>query len=149
MKNKKGILMEEVLRLIIAVICIVLLIYLSVSLYGIMIGKHEVEQASATLGDISGKLEVEGTYNYLITSPKNWVLVSYPNENRTCICPAENDEVTQKSRCLTAGTCKSLKYPVYSPESCGSVINCISLEKLPISITLIKIPAFGRIELAK
>lgn len=80
MKNKRGILLPESLRLILALICLVLLIFLAVRLYGLFLGKTEIEQAKASLEQISGimdNLEDGESAKYLVTGPKGWYLVYY------------------------------------------------------------------------
>ncbi len=103
-KNRKAILMPETLKIIIAVICIGLLVYLSVSLYGVFTQKSKVEQAKAILDQIFA--EIEGLEDgekgdYLVTSPKEWYFVVYEEgenmpiqckgENCLCICPSSKD----------------------------------------------------------
>jgi len=100
MKNKRGILASEALKMIIAVICIGLLFYLGFSLYGIAIQKTKVEQAKENLNQIIAEinsLEDGEKGDFLITSPKEWYLVSYngeenmptqcKGENCLCLCP--------------------------------------------------------------
>ena len=100
MHNKKAIVFPEVLKILIAALCLFLLIYLAVSLYQIFITKSELEQARATLGDITGKintLEEGKNSEYLITAPKNWIIISFRSEENNdnnnflselCICPS-------------------------------------------------------------
>jgi hypothetical protein len=99
LNSRKAILIPETLKIIIAVICIVLLIYLAVSLYGIFTSKLQLEQARATLNAVIGKinsLEKSGdTLTYLITGPSAWNIFYYDNfdtlsaggcSGKTCIC---------------------------------------------------------------
>jgi D-alanyl-lipoteichoic acid acyltransferase DltB (MBOAT superfamily) len=51
--HKKAILMPEVLRIIIAVLCIVLLIMLASNLYSLFTRSSEIEQAKSTLNEIA------------------------------------------------------------------------------------------------
>lgn len=103
MKNKRGILASEALKMIIAVICIGLLFYLGFSLYGIAMQKTKVEQAKENLNQIFGEinsLEEGEKGDYLVTSPKEWYLVAYEEgenmptqckgENCLCLCPGED-----------------------------------------------------------
>ncbi len=108
--NKKGILVGEALRIILAVVSIGLLIYLAVSLVGLLNYKGEIEQAKASLSEIislSEELDESQSVNYFISSPENWYLIfaeeeSYVpgdylskrtklpdecKENCLCICP--------------------------------------------------------------
>ena len=104
MKNKKGILMAETLKIIMAVISIVFLVYLSVSLYGVFAQKTKIEQAKATLDQIFAEirgLEDGEKGDYLVTSPKEWYFVVYEenqnvpsqckDDNCLCICPSDKD----------------------------------------------------------
>jgi len=107
-RTKKAILLPEVLKIIIAVLSLVILIYLAVSLHGIFIQKSRIEQAKVNIDEIIIKLndlkESEST-KYTLLSPAGNVLTGwpykpffgdalYPNicgsnrwENCICICP--------------------------------------------------------------
>ncbi len=109
MKNKKAMLIGEGLGMIIAIACILILIYAAGSLYGGITQKTKIEQAKATFDQIVAKIEVleEGEKgDYLVTSPKEWYFVVYeenqnmPSQcegsNCLCICPSnENLEKVQ------------------------------------------------------
>lgn len=81
MKNKNAeITIEEVAKMVIAVGCIIVLIILASGLYGIFTKKTELEQARETLKQLVEKIKLleEGdSGNYLITSPKDWYIISY------------------------------------------------------------------------
>ena len=96
--------MAETLKIIMAVISIVFLVYLSVSLYGIVAQKTKIEQARATIDQIFAEVEglEEGEKgDYLVTSPKEWYFVVYEENqnmptqckgnNCLCICPSDGD----------------------------------------------------------
>jgi len=125
---KKAILLPETLKIIIAVICIVLLIYLAVSLYGIFIRKSEIEQARATLDAIVGKLESlekDGdSLSYLITGPRAWNIYYFNNTDLLssvgcgekgclCSCPEftkDEDISDSPAKCIgLGGICKAVK----------------------------------------
>ncbi len=104
MKNKKGILLRNVLEMIVAVFCILLLVYGGGRLYGIFAQKTEIEQARATIDQIFGtidSLEDGEKGDYLVTSPKEWYFVVYEEnqnmlpqcegKNCLCICPSDKD----------------------------------------------------------
>ncbi len=80
MKNKKGfLLVEETLKIVIAVICIGFLIYFLTSLYLSNKGSEDLEQAEASLNHLikeinSGATEVE------IYNPKGWVIGVWPHD---------------------------------------------------------------------
>ena len=105
MKNKKAILLPESIRIIIAVLCIILLIYLAVSLYGLFKNKTEREQARETLKQIIDEIttakDTGKERQYLVIAPKGWYLVSYVKEKSTptickgesclCMCPEKSN----------------------------------------------------------
>jgi len=155
-RSKKAILLPETLKIIIAVICIVLLIYLAVSLYGIFIGKSEIERARATLDAIVGKLnsiEKDGDMQqYLVTAPVNWRIISFfEDKNKICICPQEKEPLNQKNICLEQGICQETSFNTSINSVCtfndqetyslfnGAVEHCLSLVTLPKSIILQRI----------
>ncbi|NMB81126.1 MAG: hypothetical protein GYA14_04855 [Ignavibacteria bacterium] len=128
MQNKKAILIPETIKIVIAVICIFLLIYLAVSLYGIFISKSEIEKARATLDSIIGKinsLDNDGDkLDYLITGPEAWNIYYFENvakdslitcggENCLCSCPEfahQEDIPTNSIDCINqGGICESVK----------------------------------------
>lgn len=115
MKNKKAILMPEVLKILIAVICIAALIYLAVSLYGLTTKKTKIEQARATLDEMKSKINslAEGKFiSMLITSPNDWFIVSFAetaiNKPKlcfgNCVCICEDYDV---DGCNSGGLCQS------------------------------------------
>ena len=117
MRDKKGILMEETLKIIVAVVCIVALVYLAFSLYGIFTQKKLVEQARATVTNIIDKARVmkEGaTAPYLVESPNKWYIVIFSKGFvekmplqcsliQTCLCMCEKPTVES---CDGTKTCK-------------------------------------------
>ena len=108
MKDKKAILKEETLKLLIAVIALILLVYLAVQLYGIFIAKPEIEKARSTFDALSSKIQAldNGAVEYTVTNPEGWYIVAYNKElvdkdetrampekceekDCLCICPTE------------------------------------------------------------
>lgn len=119
--GKKAILLPETLRIIIAVLCIFLLVYLAINLYGIFTRSSELEQAKATLEGIIGKanaLEDGESVEYLITGPEKWILLSYSSDNSqglctkncACICPnfGLTDNINHIEVCRKQGVCLNL-----------------------------------------
>ncbi len=142
-KNKKAILLPEVLKIIIGVVCIVLLIYLAVKIYGILTVSSDLEKARATLDAIVGKANVVGegeTLNYLITAPTNWHFIQYASENKLCICPNEIDVIKQKATCLAGGVCQTytLSSEVLGKCVLDRIVNCISFSKIPLAVKISK-----------
>ncbi len=142
MKSKKAILMPEVLKIILAVLSIILLIYLGVSLYGLFIKKTALQQAKITLEQISAGLEEleEGeSWNYLVTSPRKWYLISYKEgeespklcQNKNCLCIC--DENTIKD-CDDKGICKMIEKQVKITEMKAVGLNYEAVDNLRIGI---------------
>lgn len=120
MKNKKAIVLPETLKLIIAVLCIMLLIYLAVSLYGLFFKKTAIEQAKENLKQMSIKInkieKSEKSENqFLLESPSKWFLIAFPykdgvetpkqcNKYCICICPLEDKSNALKD-CSSLGAC--------------------------------------------
>jgi len=87
MKNKKAILVDEVLRMLIAVAVIIILIILATKLYGIFTTKSDLEQAKSTLKEIKvivERLKEGESEEYFLLSPHNWIVVEL--ENKLCLC---------------------------------------------------------------
>lgn len=144
MRNKKGIVLPTTLKLVIAVLCILVLIYLAASLYSAFIVKSEIAQARATLENIMGKigsLEEGETEEYLVVNPKGWYFIGYGNE--VCICPYE---VLRESRkeCCEKGAHLNIGAGVLVDSACTFPIlknqyeGCVSLSNVPLILTLVK-----------
>ena len=100
MKSKKAIVLPETLKLVIAVMCILILIYFAVQIYSLMHVKTGLEQARAHLDkivEISDNLGEEQSKEYILLSPKGWTLIQWPykneqidncaaNEGEFCLC---------------------------------------------------------------
>ena len=110
-KDKRGILPEETIKIIIAVIGIALLVVLAVALYSIFAKRNDLEQARANMNNIMGKIDTmagelsnveEGikTESYVLLNPREWGLYGWPDDGkmlgeceqqgwRRCICFCE------------------------------------------------------------
>jgi hypothetical protein len=142
LKNKKAILMPEVLRIILAVLCLIALIMLAVQLYSIFTRSNDLEQAKATLNEILAKaavLDESGKHtDLLILSPgkrkggDTWKIVAYPDTKELCICPIVSG-ITEKQACQQQGTCQKRDYVLDILDVKG-----ISLSEatLPLELTL-------------
>jgi len=116
MKNKKGdLVLPEFAKIILVLACLVALIYLAVASYNIFLGKNKIEQARASLNDISGKLQVlkeNEEASYIFTAPLKWYFMFYEvNEespkackNKDCFCICEDNDI---STCNKLGVCKN------------------------------------------
>lgn len=114
MRNKKGVIglpLEEVIKIVLAVIGIAALVYLSYSLYGILQNKTRIEQARANLDEIANKMSAlkEGeSVNYMLITPKGYSLIGWPlADSKTGVMPKQCDEQYWKNclcMCNYAGT---------------------------------------------
>ncbi len=120
LQNKKGFLLGEfTMKIIIAVLCILLLMYLLVSLYSLFTSKNKLQQAEASLNSIIEKINLvnnKGVENKpLITQPEDWVffydangaLTSCNGQYCLCICPKETWITGQLEKCNDDGVCKN------------------------------------------
>lgn len=144
-KNKKGELTStEITKIVLAVIGIGLLLYLSVSLYGIFLQKTKVEQAKVNLEkvfSIINDLQEEQTKKFLIESPKDWDFIFFSRkevlplkcngENCLCICNEPDKET-----CDDKGVCRPLSEEVLFESSKG---NYISLDEIPKQVFFRKV----------
>jgi len=151
-KNKKAIVMPEVIRLIIAVLCIILLIMLAVQVYSIFNRSNELEQAKSTLNELvsmSSQLQKLGdSTSLMVLAPKDWSIVSI--KDKLCICKLSGDPSQVEKECLAAGTCQNIKSSIYY--FCGQanptdiISNCLAMsqkespgaQKLPFQLFLTK-----------
>lgn len=131
-KNKKAFLLaEETLKIIIAVICIVFLIYILLAIYNASTSDKKLDEAKADLFGSSDS-KVPGIQNITVTlkdgesqikdisDPSGWHLYSFveqekPNActNDNCICICKVSLITllrsQASECDKEGACLVLK----------------------------------------
>lgn len=136
MQNKKAVLMSESIRIIIAVLCLIILIYLAVQIYGIFRHKTDLEKAREVLNRIVervAELEGEGDEKeYLITGLNDWYVVS--SSDKLCICDSL-DSCEKSGKCADLGSfeidskCSSDFYDVYAYRD-----NCISLKGASFNI---------------
>jgi hypothetical protein len=155
MKSKKAILMSETLKIILAVACIILLVYLAVGLYGIFTRGSEIEQAKSTLNAMTrlvNSLENGEGVEYLVTSPKEWVLLSFNSlnsgglceKNCICLCPKLGlfDDINYVALCKKQGICKDLSnnYDILIMDQTDEVSNTnvgrISMDQVPHLLSL-------------
>lgn len=113
--------MPEMLKILLAVACIIALLYLAVSLYGLTTKKTKIEQSRATLDEIKGKIDSlaeNKSVSMVVTSPNGWFIVSFTSVAQSrpklcqdnCICICEDWDV---DGCNSGGLCKNLDKPVY------------------------------------
>ena len=118
----KGIILKNIITLVIAILCLIILFYLGSQLYGMLIKKSSFEQANSNIEDISNIINglsdgVSRDYNLI--SPADWFLIIY-NKGTTqlascsgkdciCICPENSPE-----QCDKGGVCKNFDLTIES-----------------------------------
>lgn len=148
--KKRAILMPEVLKIIIAALCIILLAYLAAKLYGIFQQNSSLQQATSELDAILGKantLAGEETQQYLLIGPKDWRVIPYGDI--LCICPESNKAEEQRALCQSQGICRSFNKSIQLDGTFTTCIlpagysgkgddlpNCISLRQVPKNLYL-------------
>jgi len=144
MKNKKAELFaaEEVVKIVMAVICIIILITLAAGLYGIFTKKTDLEQARQSLKEIVAKingLEEGQTTDYLVVAPKKWYFLNYNTE--ICICSEEN-LLKSMEDCCNKGAKQSLDKTIALDSMCNLYPepqikmqnSCVSFKNLPLAL---------------
>ncbi len=168
MRSRKGttLLPEEVLKIVIAVICIGFLVFLLVSLYFSVTGDQKSKQADAVMNNANGlKAEIEkvnagGTseQGFLVANPSGWYIFSFTREevkpnmcaggNCICICesvlltqniPFNNWQKRQIEKCDDKGSCAV--FPNLKS------FEKIKIEKGGIALSITKVN--GEIEISK
>jgi hypothetical protein len=99
MNKKAELLAPETLKIIISIICIVLLVYLLVSIYYATTNKQDLAKAKSTMDEISksiDKANQDNSYVGILTTltPEDWVILSYTGNNKkpnqctgqNCLC---------------------------------------------------------------
>jgi len=127
MKNKKGFLLGEyTLKIIIAVLCILLLLYLLSVLYSSFTDEKNFNRAKETLDNLNEKMVDAKTsaVSLPLLEPNGWRLISYiglekPEAcTKNCICLCEDVKTgrfkkayiwadTQIEKCNIRGVCKN------------------------------------------
>jgi len=117
-KGKRGFLLgEETLKIIIAVICIIFLVYLLASLYYNSSARKEIVLAKASVKHILDEIN-SGQTEIQVYNPEDWKILNF--KGQLCICK-DIDECDPDDTCV---------------ESDIIVANSIKIEK-PLPITLI------------
>lgn len=138
-KRGEDIVLPNSLKLIIAVLCMIALIYLAVSLYTLFTVKSETAQAKGTLDNLVSEIAMlesgkKQAGSYLIVSPKGWGLMV--RDNKLCICG--EDELGSFEDCSKRGICSETKLKLKLAGYCSIVVNCLALENLPRALFLEK-----------
>lgn len=103
-----GILPGETLKIILAVICIVILIYLGFYLSNIFIDQKRIEQARSTLEQINIRAELlkeNAKEDFLYLAPKDWFIkmqtLNFIKECKSdyCLCLCDEDDCSDLNVC--------------------------------------------------
>lgn len=128
--NKQGFLLaEETLKILIAVICIVFLVYLLVSIYNSHTSDKKIEKAREVLSRIEtivSSLNEGESDRQDISDPKGWHLYTFveqekPNSclNTKCLCICQKAVVkllnSQAEKCDKEGACLTIPKLAVSP----------------------------------
>ena len=120
MKNKKGFLLaEETLKIVVAIICLIFLIYLLGAIYSSNVSARKIEEATETLSRMNtliSSLEEGESESQDILDPTGWHLYSFvegekPNSclGHSCLCICDNVLTTlitsQSEKCDDKGVC--------------------------------------------
>ncbi len=129
MKKRGELLESETLKIVIAVICIGILIYLLVSLYFALSGEEEKKQAQAIISGEHGiaaeinRISAGGTetaQGFLVPNPSGWYIFSFAGEEKkpnlciqqNCICICRNILINlfdrQIKACDDKGACTAV-----------------------------------------
>jgi len=138
MKNNRGeITLEEMLKIILAIMGIIILGILVLKLYDIFVSgdKHQLEQAKMSLAKISSGIDELIKNNLkqkdiIVESPNGWKILAWPKENivnekgksmpedckLNCICICKTEDVFYTSsyieNCNNLGVCSEVSLPV-------------------------------------
>jgi hypothetical protein len=122
--NKRGFLLaEETLKIIIALICIVFLVYILIAIYNASSSDKKIEQAKDILSRIeaiTSSLKEGETQRQDIVNPAGWHLYTFVGEekpnscaNERCLCICEKPLIkqltSQTSKCDKDGSCLIIK----------------------------------------
>lgn len=149
--DRRAILLSQGLRIILAILSILILIYLAVQLTGLFTKKTDLEQARANLGQIASllrDLSEGGQTTYLLTSPEEWSIVAESNDLGGILYFCNVEEVgisgdgTENLRALDScskfGASEKFNLNIEIPHGCrfNTIKNCLIPEKLPTLIYL-------------
>ena len=130
--DRKGILKEETVKIIIAVISILILIYLAYSLYKITAGSKQKQQAEAILKQVEDKINLlKDKGSMVLAGPKGWFLETRDNQRLCVVCNEKKYGVCPRGYNLNSPTCISIKEgtSVQIPAETEIYITEINLEK--------------------
>lgn len=111
MNNKKAefLLGEVAVKLIIALMCMIVLIWLAIYLYNLFIANPRIGQAKATINELAGRIDYlrSSKYeqiDYDFRSPAGWYLYfgnsQKDNKLNLCLCPQANMDSCSSGACV-------------------------------------------------
>jgi hypothetical protein len=118
--NKKGFMLgEETLKILVAVICIIFLVYILIAIYNSNSSAKKIEDAKGVLARIEviiSSLEEGTVENQDIPNPEAWHLYSFTGEEKpnscageNCLCICDNTLIkmfkSQAKKCDEKGAC--------------------------------------------
>ena len=128
--NKKGFLLGEfTLKMLVAIMCIIILLFLLYKIYGNFTGKTELSQAESSINaigeEISSAVLSNSVRSYMVLNPQDWILVYFGGDvkkpekcNGKCLCICEQVGWSgvvgkdQQSACNSQGVCKNVGYQI-------------------------------------
>jgi len=129
MKKGVSMLLKEIMTILIALACLLLLAKLLLAFSGLFGGKQEEAQAHAQLNNLINELEKGAEGTYLLLVPSKWFLVSFSKDEkgpvgcflRNCICICEKRGgiigIWSKVNCDKGGVCRMItKYAKLEPK---------------------------------
>ena len=147
-KGQKDILLPEVVKILLAALLIIGLIYLAFLLFSIFKNQTQIKQAEGALEEIVGKFNMlkEGEQaTYLFIAPSKWyiknpVIVVQECKSRNCICLCKESDCSGSY--MTGENvivCKDIDKPIiFQDSSGGGVILELNELKIPKEFTLLR-----------
>lgn len=124
--NRKGLLLgEETLKIIIALVCIVFLIYLLASLYYNSVRDKDADLAKSSAEYIADEIN-SGATEIIIYNPEGWAIVRW-KDNSICICKSP-------SECDPDDTCAKIKNEFVIEGNAGA--DWIAISEPPVILEL-------------
>lgn len=143
LSNKKGdMFTPEVLHMVLAVLCLIFLVYLGVSMYSILTNKQEVQQAKSLQEDIL-LLETDVfsglQKTYLVVGPRSWFIKDanvgekLECKQNACLCVCDADDCKGDY-----SICRETKFKGIIFVEKGTTATFIDLKNVPVQLTLSK-----------
>jgi len=146
MKNKKALMIKNLVKLVIVALCIIVLVYLAIKLYSsFVVDAAAREKAERTLNQIHEKIETLGNLEedrYIILAPEGWAIMMMGREIAICDFDDINkigvrDNEDQFGNCSKEGLMKKTSFNLETNGICFGYYgfeNCVELRNLPIEM---------------